>query len=223
VAKPLARGPRWSAVTTSASCSSERRGRRPALPAPAKAARPPVLQSAYHFEALSRETPSACATSAWLLPRRNMSAARRRRCLSASKSRRGRAGLRSFFSWAATREPGTSPVSHIGVVTSMYFRKVFNPFSARLAEMDSVGSPNGDAVDRPGVPAPRRHCGILTTIGPRFRLSSLLGHASWCPGPGCTGDAPLSAEFHRYGEDFRQKIPTPSMSTISSLIPWARR
>ncbi len=33
---------------------------------------------------------------------------------------------------------------------------------------------------------------------------------------------PLSFEIHHY-EDFRQKNPAPSMSMISSLMPWARR
>src|ERR1019366_5696379 len=126
VGKPLARGPRRRAATTSASCSSESRGRRPARPAPVKAARPPSFQSWYHFDALSRETPSAWATSAWLLPRRNMSAARRRRALSASKSRRGGTRFFALLPLTASREPGIHPVSHIDVVTSMYFRKIIN-------------------------------------------------------------------------------------------------
>src|ERR1019366_996597 len=126
VGKPLARGPRRRAATTSASCSSESRGRRPARPAPVKAARPPSFQSWYHFDALSRETPSAWATSAWLLPRRNMSAARRRRALRASKSRRGGTRFFALLPLTASREPGIHPVSHIDVVTSMYFRKIIN-------------------------------------------------------------------------------------------------
>jgi hypothetical protein len=37
------------------------------------------------------------------------------------------------------------------------------------------------------------------------------------------GEVSAAPEFHLYEEVFRQKQPAPSMSTISSLMPWARR
>jgi hypothetical protein len=125
VGNPLTRGPRLSSVTTSASWLSDKRGRRPARPAPTRASRPPLDHNRCHCDAACGDTPRVWATSAWLLPRRNMSAARRRRFLSASKSRRERTGLVPPLCFGALREPDTQSVCHNNVVTSMYYRKIF--------------------------------------------------------------------------------------------------
>jgi hypothetical protein len=46
--------------------------------------------------------------------------------LSASKSRRERTGLVPPLCFGALREPDTQSVCHNNVVTSMYYRKIFN-------------------------------------------------------------------------------------------------
>jgi len=128
VSKPLARGPANSAVSTSATCSSLRRGSRPARPEPASAARPPLLHRRYHSETASRETSNAATTSAWDLPRLNISAARILRRLKASKSRL----LAAFFVFGILPlvapdwgEVATLKFFHTDVVTSMYYRRLF--------------------------------------------------------------------------------------------------
>ena len=170
VGNPLARGPRLSSVTTSASWSSDRRGRRPARPAPTRASRPPLDHCWYHSDALWAETPRAWATSAWLLPRRNMSAARRRRFLSASKSRRGRTGFVPPLFFGAPREPDTHSVCHNDVVTSMYYRKIFK--NQNYQKMSSSVRMSGRF--RGGVDA----CGEVAGRPPDHSLVSLMTHQS---------------------------------------------
>ena len=75
VANPFARGPFSSAASTSASCVSVSLRRRPARPAPASPSRPCSCQARYHRDAVCADTPSPVTTSAWRLPRANMSAA----------------------------------------------------------------------------------------------------------------------------------------------------
>jgi hypothetical protein len=54
---------------------------------------------------------------------------------------------------------------------------------------------------------------FLALVGSRSVVPRLRAHRRYAALP----------EFDRYEEDFRQKIAAPSMSTISSLMPWARR
>jgi hypothetical protein len=84
-------------------------GGRPARCAPAKAFVPPSCHAANHCEAVSRDTLSSRATSAWVEPRLNISPARSLRYLSASKSRRGLTGFAVAFVGDDRRcaDPGT--------------------------------------------------------------------------------------------------------------------
>src|SRR5437879_10051674 len=79
VGNPWARGPFSSARSRLRRSASERRRRRPARPAPASPLVPPLRHALYQRLALGRETPSARTTSAWVLPRANIAAARIRR------------------------------------------------------------------------------------------------------------------------------------------------
>jgi hypothetical protein len=120
VGKPLARAPLSSASPTCWISLSDNWGRLPARPAADSAFLPSSHQAQYQFHAAVRDTPNAAATSAWDLPRRNMSAARIRRASSASKSRRARTAFLLALFPGATRDAGTYSVSHIDVTTSMY-------------------------------------------------------------------------------------------------------
>src|SRR5437867_7730947 len=79
VGNPWARGPFSKARSRLRRSASERRGRRPARPAPARPLAPPFRHALYQRLTLGRETPSARTTSAWVLPRANIAAARIRR------------------------------------------------------------------------------------------------------------------------------------------------
>src|SRR2546427_1484381 len=79
VGNPWARGPFSSARSRLRRSASERRGRRPARPAPARPLAPPSAHALYQRLTLGRETPSARTTSAWVLPRSNIRPARIRR------------------------------------------------------------------------------------------------------------------------------------------------
>src|SRR5579875_2858198 len=199
VENPLALGPAFSAPTTWASCSSERRGKRPARPAPARALRPLSRHRAYQRDALWGETPKTRATSAWDLPRRNMSAARRRRRCSASKSRRGRAG--GLVLPVLARDVGevrTSPSSHMHVVTSLYSRKIFMR-RRRGGPVPPGPRCPGPRVRRglrcrPRLPVrggPRRDAGARATFRRCLRLRACLrsGRTRPCPTPTEGGEA----------------------------------
>src|SRR5947208_1672227 len=79
VGNPWARGPFSKARSRLRRSASERRGRRPARPAPARPLAPALHHALYQRLTLGRETPSARTTSAWVLPRANIAAARIRR------------------------------------------------------------------------------------------------------------------------------------------------
>jgi len=132
VGNPFARGPASSAASTSASCASASFRRRPARPAPASPSRPCSCQAWYQRDAVCAETPSSVTTSTWRLPRANMSAARIRRAVSPSKSRRARARparRACLFRVADPAAAGTSPLSCLNRrdsgSDSLYFRKIF--------------------------------------------------------------------------------------------------
>src|SRR2546423_15554600 len=83
VGNPWARGPFSKARSRLRRSASERRGRRPARPAPARPLAPPFRHAWYQRLTLGREAPSAPTTSAWVLPPADIAAARiRRRSLS---------------------------------------------------------------------------------------------------------------------------------------------
>jgi hypothetical protein len=133
VGYPFAFGPSSSAASTSATCSSDSRGGRPARPAPARASRPPDCQARYHRDAVCADTSNSTATSTCRLPRANMSAARMRRSRNASKSRRAGTFLvsRACLRVPANREgfatPGLSyPARQSTRNDSPYYRKIFN-------------------------------------------------------------------------------------------------
>jgi hypothetical protein len=92
VENPLALGPAFSASTTWASCSSERRGKRPARPSPARALRPPSRRQRVPARRALRGTPKAWALLLGACPAGTCPRPHRRCRCSASKSRRGWAG-----------------------------------------------------------------------------------------------------------------------------------